>query len=110
MRSTQEPLGPEDKNTYGEGVETLLPRSVPDFITQHAVFESALLSQEGGTDCRLLVGLEFIGNLEGETPSVDGESLKDTRLNEQNARRLMISQQQLHLQVRDVFSMSWPKV
>jgi hypothetical protein len=38
---------------------------IPYLITKYAVFESALLGEECGTDCGLFVGLEFVGDLCG---------------------------------------------
>ena len=37
--------------------------SVPYLISEHAVFEAALLCEEGSADGRLFVGLEFVGDL-----------------------------------------------
>lgn len=65
-----------DKSTYGEGMEPFLPCSVPDLVANYTVLESALLSQKCGSDCRLLVGLKVIGDLDGETYSVDGQCLR----------------------------------
>lgn len=45
-------------------MEAFLASSVPDLISEHAVFEAALLCEESGADGRLLVGLEFIGDLQ----------------------------------------------
>jgi hypothetical protein len=44
-------------------VEPFLAGGVPDLITEHTVFETAFLSEECGADCRLFVGLKFVGDL-----------------------------------------------
>lgn len=44
-------------------METFLAGGVPYFITKYAVFEAAFLCEECSTDCRLLVGLEFVVDL-----------------------------------------------
>lgn len=50
--------------TYSERVETFLASSVPNLITQDAVFETAFLSQECCTNGGLLVCLKFVRDLE----------------------------------------------
>ena len=45
-------------------MKTLLARSVPDLITQHSILQSTLLSQERSTNCRLLVWLKLVRDLE----------------------------------------------
>jgi hypothetical protein len=44
-------------------VEPFLACGVPDLITKHTIFEAAFLGEECGADCRLFVGLEFVGDL-----------------------------------------------
>jgi hypothetical protein len=51
-------------------METFLAGSVPDLITEYAVFEAAFLCEECSADCRLFVGLEFVVDLSG---LVDGK-------------------------------------
>ena len=48
---------------HGERVEAFLAGSVPDLISEHAVFEAAFLCEESSADGGLFVGLEFVGDL-----------------------------------------------
>jgi len=50
-------------NAHGQRVKTFLACGVPNLVTEHAIFEAALLGEECGADCGLFVGLEFIGDL-----------------------------------------------
>jgi hypothetical protein len=50
--------------TYSERVETFLASSIPNLVTQDAVFEATFLCQECCTNGGLLVCLEFVGDLE----------------------------------------------
>ena len=53
----------DSAGAYSQGVEVLLACGVPDLIAEHAILEAALLSEEYSTNCRLFVGLEFVGDL-----------------------------------------------
>jgi hypothetical protein len=50
--------------TYSERVETFLASSIPNLITQDAVFEAAFLCQKCCTNSGLFVCLEFVRDLE----------------------------------------------
>ena len=50
--------------THRERVETFLSGRIPDLISQHTVLQTALLCKESGTNRWLLVGLEFIRDLQ----------------------------------------------
>jgi hypothetical protein len=45
-------------------MKTLLPSSVPNFISQDAIFQAALLRQECGSDGGFFVWLKLVRNLE----------------------------------------------
>lgn len=47
-------------------MKTLLPSSVPNFISQDAIFQAALLRQERGSDGGFFVWLKLVRNLEDE--------------------------------------------
>src|SRR6266702_2956899 len=57
---------------HGERVKAFLAGSVPDLISEHAVFEAAFLCEESGADGRLFVGLEFVGDLRSLIKFVGG--------------------------------------
>ena len=44
-------------------MEAFLAGSVPDLISEHAVFEAAFLCEKSSTDSRLFAGLEFVRDL-----------------------------------------------
>jgi len=68
-------------------VEPFLACGVPDLITKYAVFESALLGEECGTDCGLFVGLEFVGDLCGLSWREEGISGATMTYKAENDRR-----------------------
>ena len=49
-----------DSGTYREGVEPFLARRVPNLISQNTILKTALLREEGSSDCGLLVGLKLV--------------------------------------------------
>jgi hypothetical protein len=54
-----------NEGTYREGMKTLLSCSVPNFISQDAVFQTTFLRKESGAYGWLLVWLELVGDLGG---------------------------------------------
>lgn len=55
----------ESRKTDSEGMKALLASSVPDFVTQHTVLQTAFLGQKRGADGGFFVRLEFVGDLAG---------------------------------------------
>jgi len=62
--------------TYRERVEALLASRVPDFISQNAILQAALLSEESSANGWLFVGLELVVDLQAQRQEMSNGTMK----------------------------------